>query len=60
MAVAGHGEAIPSNRIGIRGVSEADVDLADGTVWNSGGPDVNQMRWYRLRASVARMMPSVC
>ena len=59
-SVAGYGEAIPSDRLGIRGVSGSDVDLADGTVSSSGGPYVNQMRWYCLRASVARMVSSVC
>ena len=60
MVVDGHGKAMPSDRLRIRGVSGADVNWADRTVWSSGGPDVNQMGWYRLRTSVARMMPIVC
>ena len=51
---------MPSDRLRIRGVSGADVNWADRTVWSSGEPDVNQMGWYRLRTSVARMMPIVC
>ena len=47
-----HVEAMPSVGRGIRGVSGADVMLANGPVWSSGGPDVNQMDWYCLRARV--------
>ena len=38
-----HVVAMSSDRLGIRGVSGVDVDWADGTVWSTGGPDVNQM-----------------
>ena len=55
-----HVVAMSSDRLGIRGVSGADVDWADGTVWSIGGPDVNQMGWYRLSARVTRVIPSVC
>ena len=42
-AEAVHVEAMSSDGIGIKGISVVDVVLADGTVWSSGGPDVNQM-----------------
>ena len=42
-AGAVHVETMPSDQIGIKRVSGADVDWADGTVWSSGGSDVNQM-----------------
>ena len=42
-AGAVHVETISSVGFGIRGVREADVMLANGPVWSSGGPDVNQM-----------------
>ena len=38
-----HVEAIPSVGLGIEGVRGEDVMLANGSVWSSGGPDVNQM-----------------
>ena len=48
-----HVEAMPSVGCGIRDVRGADVMLDNGPVWNNGGPDVNQMEWYCLRARVA-------
>ena len=38
-----HVEAMSSVGLGIRDVREADFMLANGPVWSSGGPDVNQM-----------------
>ena len=52
-------ETRPGDRLRLRRVSGVDVDWDDGTVWRSRGPDVSQMRWYRLRTSVVKMMPSV-
>ena len=52
-------ETRPGDRLRLRRVSGVNVDWDDGTVWRSRGPDVSQMRWYRLRTSVVKMMPSV-